>query len=198
MARSTLDILDEVTMKQRVQEIIQYMQNTCPIISGGDSPVMDSTFVDWQRSKEKEDLSFFMKLCLICGLIATDKPAFASEGIDVKDQVCTGSPFSLDNFFSQCNGWLEFEKSVYSKGLSYHRRLRSIVFSDRIYQSSSLHRLAAGDWTAFPPMCSIPYNVSQPHCLRMWDSPPTEDPNPTEIETTPMMERSRRIRDGTC
>jgi hypothetical protein len=46
MARSTLDTLDEVVEKQRVQEIIQYMQNTCPTFSGSDSPALDSTFVD--------------------------------------------------------------------------------------------------------------------------------------------------------
>ncbi|KAG2342613.1 hypothetical protein BDR05DRAFT_334525 [Suillus weaverae] len=46
MARSTLETLDEVTEKQRVQEIIQYMRNTCPTFSGSDSPAIDSTFVD--------------------------------------------------------------------------------------------------------------------------------------------------------
>lgn len=251
MARSTLDTLDEVVEKQRVQEIIQYMQNTCPTFSGSDSPALDSTFVDvraysgchggkdpksrkiarkhiyiqkclvdeWVKASAelKADwypytggfllLTVFMKLCLIRGLIATVKLAFASEGVDLKVRVpSSGSPCSLENFLSQWNGWLEFKKSVYS-GLPCHCRLGAIVFSDRISELAlghvrithdetlSLERLAAGDWTAFPPMRPVPYNVSQPHLLRMWDSQPMEDPNPTEVETTPW--KSNQGRSGT-
>ncbi|KAG2061600.1 hypothetical protein BDR06DRAFT_947082 [Suillus hirtellus] len=46
MARNTLENPDEVAVKQRAQEIIQYLQNTCPTFYGSDSPVMHSTFVD--------------------------------------------------------------------------------------------------------------------------------------------------------
>ncbi|KAG2361188.1 hypothetical protein BDR07DRAFT_1410317 [Suillus spraguei] len=155
----------------------------------------------------------FMKLCLIRGLISVVKLAFASEDIDLKDNVRTtsGSPCLLDYFLSQWDGWLEFDKPKYvnSKGFHYHRRLLSIVISDRISEfalghvrithggTCSLDRLAAGDWTALPPVCPMPYNGSQPHCLRMWNSPP--DPNPTEIEMTPwktsqrLMERAEWI-----
>ncbi|KAG1857699.1 hypothetical protein DFJ58DRAFT_745000 [Suillus subalutaceus] len=243
MARSTLKNPDKVAEKRRVQEIIQYIQNTCPTVSGSDSPAIYSKFVevraysgchsgkdpksrkiarkhiylqkrlvdDWVKASTELTLEWyphrlegfllltvFMKLCLARGLMATVKLAFASEGIDLKVQVhSSGPPCSLDNFLSQWNGWLEFDKSAFSEALPYHRRLRSIAISDRIselalghvritYESTGLCRLAAGDWTAFPPVCPIPYNVFQPHCLRMWDSQPMEDPNPTvtEIETT--------------
>jgi hypothetical protein len=80
-----------------------------------------------------------MKLCLIRGLIATVKLAFASEGVDLKVRVpSSGSPCSLENFLSQWNGWLEFKKSVYS-GLPCHCRLRAIVFSDRISELALGH-----------------------------------------------------------
>lgn len=46
MARNTLENPDEAAEKQRVQEIIEYLSNTCPTVSGSDSPAMDSTFVD--------------------------------------------------------------------------------------------------------------------------------------------------------
>jgi hypothetical protein len=42
--------IDEVVEKQRVQEIIQYLQNSCPIFSGSDSPALNSTFVDVRAS----------------------------------------------------------------------------------------------------------------------------------------------------
>jgi hypothetical protein len=37
---------DEVAEDQRVQEVIQYLQNSSPTFSGSESPAMDSTFVD--------------------------------------------------------------------------------------------------------------------------------------------------------
>jgi hypothetical protein len=48
MARNTLKhgpFPNEVE-KQRVKEIMQYLQNVCPTVSGSDSPAMESTFVD--------------------------------------------------------------------------------------------------------------------------------------------------------
>ncbi|KAG2081186.1 hypothetical protein BD769DRAFT_1551800 [Suillus cothurnatus] len=240
MAKSTLKNPDrQVVKEQRVQEIIQYIRNTCPTVSGSDSPVVNSIFVDvraysgchsgkdpksrkiarkhiyiqkrlvddWVKASTERTfwpdiggfllLTVFMKLCLIRGLIAAVKLAFASEDIDLKVQVhSSGGPCSLENFLSQWNGWLEFDKSMFSEGLPYHKRLRSIIFSDRIseialghvritYENYSLYQLAAGDWTVFPPVCPIPYNLFHPHYQRMWDSQPMEDPNPTEIETMP-------------
>jgi hypothetical protein len=47
MAKSTLKNPDrQVVKEQRVQEIIQYIRNTCPTVSGSDSPVVNSIFVD--------------------------------------------------------------------------------------------------------------------------------------------------------
>jgi hypothetical protein len=37
---------DEDAEKQRVQEIIQYLQNNSPTVSGSDSPAMDSSLVE--------------------------------------------------------------------------------------------------------------------------------------------------------
>jgi hypothetical protein len=37
---------DEVAEDQKVQEVIQYLQNSGPTFSGSESPAMDSTFVD--------------------------------------------------------------------------------------------------------------------------------------------------------
>ncbi|KAG2365724.1 hypothetical protein BDR07DRAFT_1397991 [Suillus spraguei] len=106
-------------------------------------------------------LTVFMKLCLIRGLIAAVKLAFTSQDIDVKYQA-HDSPFSLANFLSQWNGWLEFEagKSIHRRERLPYRKLRSIVFSDisalsyghvRISLSETkLELMAAGDWTAIP------------------------------------------------
>jgi hypothetical protein len=44
-------------------------------------------------------LTIFMKLCLICGLIAAVKLSFASEDMNVKDEA-HGSPCSLEIFLS--------------------------------------------------------------------------------------------------
>jgi hypothetical protein len=49
----------------------------------------------------------------------------------------------------------------------------------------ALQRLASGDWSSFPPVSNTPYNVFNSCCLRMWDSPPTEDPKPQNIEKMP-------------
>ncbi|KAG2078616.1 hypothetical protein BDR04DRAFT_1138200 [Suillus decipiens] len=46
MARNTLENPNKAAEEQRVQEIIQHMTNTCPTVSGSDSPAIDSTFVD--------------------------------------------------------------------------------------------------------------------------------------------------------
>jgi len=50
MARHTLGheklLFDTAIEKQRVDDIIRYLQNFCPTVSGSDSPAMDSTFVD--------------------------------------------------------------------------------------------------------------------------------------------------------
>ncbi|KAG2343857.1 hypothetical protein BDR05DRAFT_962485 [Suillus weaverae] len=46
MARNTLENPDEAAEKQRAQEIIKYLENSCPAVSGSDSPALDSTFVD--------------------------------------------------------------------------------------------------------------------------------------------------------
>ncbi|OJA12466.1 hypothetical protein AZE42_10510 [Rhizopogon vesiculosus] len=37
---------DELAEKQRVEQIVHYLYDNCPTISGSDSPAMDSTFVD--------------------------------------------------------------------------------------------------------------------------------------------------------
>ncbi|KAG1789419.1 uncharacterized protein HD556DRAFT_1311382 [Suillus plorans] len=107
-------------------------------------------------------LTIFMRLCLIRGLIAVIKLAFASDEIKVKPDA-RGSPCSLENFLSQWNGWLEFESGT----------LGPIVAED-------LERLASGDWTILNKTPSkIPYNVFLPHCLRMWDS--AIDPKPQKM-----------------
>ncbi|KAG2116626.1 uncharacterized protein F5147DRAFT_649088 [Suillus discolor] len=148
-------------------------------------------------------LTVFMKLCLICGLIAVVKLAFTSQDIDVKYQA-HGSPCSLANFLLQWNGWLEFDSDepVHRERLPYHK-LRSIVFSDmselspnhghiRIKDNfSNIELMAAGNWTTIPPVWPTPYNESQPHCLCMWDSPPTEG-HPATIEMTPWKSDTRR------
>ncbi|KAG2040989.1 hypothetical protein BDR03DRAFT_947873 [Suillus americanus] len=87
-----------------------------------------------------------MKLCLIRGLIATVKLAFASERIDLKVQVqSSGPPCSLENFLSQWNGWLEFDQPVPNEAFPYHLRLRSIVFSDKISEFALGHvRITCG------------------------------------------------------
>jgi len=46
MAKTTLAHADEDAVKQRVQEIIQYLQNHAPTVSGSDSPAMDSSFTE--------------------------------------------------------------------------------------------------------------------------------------------------------
>ncbi|KAG2116586.1 uncharacterized protein F5147DRAFT_673586 [Suillus discolor] len=217
MARNTLENPDEVAVKQRAQEIIQHLQNTPPTFSGSDSPVMHSTFIDvrpkdtrkhiyvqkrlvdnWMKEFTKNTtssylLTIFMRLCLIRGLIAVIKLAFASEEIKVKPDA-RGSPCSLENFLSQWNGWLEFERGtlVRRKTLPY-RKLCAIVFSDRATTFSyvrigtsryghteDLERLASGDWTVLNTNpCQIPYDVFLPHCLRMWDS--AIDPKPRKM-----------------
>jgi len=50
MARNTLkydseQFPNEDAEKQRIQQIIHYLQNICPTVSGSDSPRMDSAFV---------------------------------------------------------------------------------------------------------------------------------------------------------
>lgn len=42
----TLHNPDGVVSNQRIQEIVQYLQNNCPTISGTNSPTMDSIFAD--------------------------------------------------------------------------------------------------------------------------------------------------------
>ncbi|KAG2061598.1 hypothetical protein BDR06DRAFT_947079, partial [Suillus hirtellus] len=219
-------------------EITQYLQTTCPTVSGSDSPAMISTFVDvraysacqggkdpksrklarkhiyiqkrlvddWHYSPSEPEfwlLTVFMKLCLIRGLIAVVKLAFTSQDVDVKYQA-HGSLCSLANFLSRWNGWLEFDagKPVHRERLSY-RKLRSIVFSDMSGLSPNhghiritdnffnIELMAAGNWTTIPPVCPTPYNELQPHCLRMWDSPPTEG-RPATIETMPWKSDTHR------
>jgi hypothetical protein len=48
MARNTLKhgTFPKEVGNQRVKEIMQYLQNVCPTVSGSDSPAMESTFVD--------------------------------------------------------------------------------------------------------------------------------------------------------
>jgi hypothetical protein len=46
MVRNTLENPEEAAEKQRAEEIIQYLKNTCPTVSGSDSPVLDRAFVD--------------------------------------------------------------------------------------------------------------------------------------------------------
>ncbi|KAG1873790.1 hypothetical protein F4604DRAFT_1925369 [Suillus subluteus] len=46
MVMSTLKNPDRVAEKRRVQEIIQYIQNTCPTVSGSDSPAIYSKFIE--------------------------------------------------------------------------------------------------------------------------------------------------------
>lgn len=148
-------------------------------------------------------LTVFMKLCLIRGLIAVVKLAFTSQDVDVKYQA-HGSPCSLANFLLQWNGWLEFDagKPVHRERLPY-RKLRSIVFSDTSELSPNhghiritdnlfnIELMAAGNWTTIPPVCPTPYNEFQPHCLRMWDSLPTEG-RPATIETMPWKSDTHR------
>ncbi|KAG2077963.1 hypothetical protein BDR04DRAFT_1064935 [Suillus decipiens] len=222
MARNTLANPDEIAVKQRAEDIIQYLQNTCPAVSGSDSPAMHSTFVDvraysgchsskgpkdtrkhiyiqkrlidnWMKESASATLlTVFMRLCLIRGLVAVIKLAFASEEINVKPET-HGSPWSLENFLSQWNGWLEFEPRPLGLPVSHkklpYRKLRAIVFSDRVstfshayisYLAPDLDRLAAGDWKVLEKHPSPkPYNVFQLHSLRMWDSP--IDPKPRKM-----------------
>ncbi|KAG2365756.1 hypothetical protein BDR07DRAFT_1458961 [Suillus spraguei] len=192
MARNTLENPDEIAVRQRAEDIIQYLQNTCPTVSGSDSPAMRSTFVDMKETASATLLTVFMRLCLIRVLVAVIKLAFASEEINVRPEA-RGSPLSLENFLSQWNCWLEFEPNfsglpVCRKKLPY-RKLRAIVFSDTfsysyIWCPPDLERLAAGDWRVLEKgSYPYPYNVLQPHSLRMWDSP--IDPRPRKmIETS--------------
>ena len=49
MARDTLGdekLFDTAVETKRVHDIIHYLRNTCPTVSGSDSPAMESTFVD--------------------------------------------------------------------------------------------------------------------------------------------------------
>ncbi|KAG1873786.1 hypothetical protein F4604DRAFT_755330 [Suillus subluteus] len=46
MARNTLENPGEAAENERAEEIVEYLKNTCPTVSGSDSPAMDSTFVD--------------------------------------------------------------------------------------------------------------------------------------------------------
>jgi hypothetical protein len=47
--------------------------------------------------------------------------------------------------------------------------------------------LYVGDWTALPPLLDVPFMVfvEEGGLVQIWDSPPTEDQNPREIETMP-------------
>jgi len=142
-------------------------------------------------------LTIFMRLCLIRGLIAVIKLAFAAEEIKVKPHAW-GSPFSLENFLLQWNGWLEYERgTLVRRDTLPYRKLCAIVFSDRATTFSYirigtsystyhdaptevLERLASGDWTVLNKTPSqIPYDVFLPHCLRMWDS--AIDPKPRKM-----------------
>jgi hypothetical protein len=67
---------DEVAEEQRVQEIIQYLHNSCPTVSGSDSPTMDSSLVQTRaysgchggrdpKSKKVARQHVYLQTCLI-------------------------------------------------------------------------------------------------------------------------------------
>ncbi|OAX33644.1 hypothetical protein K503DRAFT_775402 [Rhizopogon vinicolor AM-OR11-026] len=233
---------DEVAEKQRVEQIIHYLHNNCPTISGSDSPAMDSTFIDvraysgcskgpksikfarkhvyiqkrlvdaWMRTLSAIQnpypssclgsfylLTFFIKLCLVRGLITVVKLAFISEDIDARDQTCDypgsphGSPCTFERFLWEWNGWLVKFRDFHLE-TRYEYIIYAIVFADsscqveitgnlkpRIENEHTVLHLAAGDWT-FPPAIDAPYELPKE---RIWDSPPTDNPKPRLIETTP-------------
>jgi hypothetical protein len=93
MARITLeysDPSDEVAEKQRVEEIILYLQNVCPTISGSDSPTMDSTFVemraylgcgeDTKRRKVSRKHVYIQKRLVDVWMEIHDSQSYANEG----------------------------------------------------------------------------------------------------------------------
>jgi len=151
-------------------------------------------------------LTFFVKLCVLRGLTAAIELAFTSDsdilhahhdGLLPVDSACT-----FEDFLTQwSNGWLVFETGHGSHHTSDkanlpYNKLDSIVFTSGSHhveiksdlgasQEANLQRLAAGIWTAFPPVTAIPYNVLHPQCLRMWNSLPADDVKPRNIEKTP-------------
>jgi len=140
------------------------------------------------------------------GLTAAIELAFTSDsdilhahhnGLLPVDSACT-----FEDFLAQWrNGWLVFETGrgshhTSNKANLLYNKLDSIVFTSGSHhveiksdldalQEANLQRLAAGIWTAFPPVTAIPYNVLHPRCLRMWNSLPVDDAKPGNIEKTP-------------
>ena len=53
-----------------------------------------------------------------------------------------------------------------------------------------IQRLASRDWTAFPPPLDTLYNVFNPCCLRIWDSPPMEESDVQDTERMPERNKS--------
>jgi hypothetical protein len=152
-------------------------------------------------------LTFFVKLCVLRGLTAAIEFAFTSDsdilhahhdGLLPVDSACT-----FEDFLTRwSNSWLVFETGCGSashhtpdKANLRYSKLYSIVFTSGSHYveitsslslgTSNLQRLAAGIWTAFPPVTAIPYNVLHPRCLRMWNSLPADDAKPRNIEKTP-------------
>jgi len=74
LAMNTLENSDSVTEEQRAQEIINYLQNSCPTFSGSNSPAMDSTFVDMRaysgcgkdrKSRKTTRKHVYIQKCLV-------------------------------------------------------------------------------------------------------------------------------------
>ncbi|KAG1873789.1 hypothetical protein F4604DRAFT_1681007 [Suillus subluteus] len=135
MVRSTLKNPDEVAEKHRFLAVtpLQWIRH---LLIGKDPKsrkisrkhiyIQKCLVNDWVKASTESTfewypslggfllLTVFMKLCLIRGLIAAVKLAFAPEGIDLKVQVhSSGPPCLLDNFLSHWNGVLLLKGLIY-------------------------------------------------------------------------------------
>lgn len=136
-------------------------------------------------------LTFFMRLCLLCGLAAVVSPiAF------ILDWFCIFH-VHFDFLSRWSKSWLVFDKKPLSTAKLPHKTLCSIVFTNRIcgfrhiemegivlpvhqyhhYNElrleppAALERLASGDWSAFLAASDHPYNVCHPRCQQIMGFP---------------------------
>ncbi|KAJ8588206.1 hypothetical protein M405DRAFT_265105 [Rhizopogon salebrosus TDB-379] len=149
-------------------------------------------------------LTFLMKLCLLRGLIVAVKIAFMSEDIDAKNwthgppRPVHDSPSSFECLLCEWNVWLRLrfswsptdkQRLKYSLGgIIFGVGLCHVQVSDSLcdlQNKRTLLRLYVGDWTALPPLQDVPFMAFvEAGVEQIWDSPPTEDQNPREVETT--------------
>ncbi|KAG1857700.1 hypothetical protein DFJ58DRAFT_913424 [Suillus subalutaceus] len=176
MARNTLENPDEAAEKQRVEEIIEYLKNTCPTISGSDSPATNSTFVDVRAytgcGKDMKSRKIARKYIYIQKrLIDEWMKVSANKRIFLV----------LTIFMKLCliRGLVAAVKLSFA---SEDVNVKDEAHGSPYYGWPRLEPLATADLTALDAELNCtPYNVFQPHCLRMWDSP--IDPEARKIET---------------